>query len=101
MAKLAVLLTRLPDTVLEHFCDVARPLTFNSMQADFPESFTANFRTENAQLFSDAAWVVLDDLQAWLRQQGDLDHLLDPTISERCVIYVQMIDTVDLISSNT
>ncbi|KAJ7239849.1 hypothetical protein C8J57DRAFT_1527894 [Mycena rebaudengoi] len=83
MAELAALLTRLPDTVLEQFCDAACPLTFYSMQADVPQSFTANFRTKNAQLFSDTAWVDLDDLQAWLRQRGDLDHLLDPTISER------------------
>ncbi|KAJ7192278.1 hypothetical protein GGX14DRAFT_596076 [Mycena pura] len=33
--------------------------------------------------FSDSAWVDLDDLQAWLRHRGHLDHLLDPTISER------------------
>ncbi|KAJ6613715.1 hypothetical protein B0H10DRAFT_2436309 [Mycena sp. CBHHK59/15] len=68
MAELAALLMRLPDTVLEQFCDA---------------SFTTNFRTKNAQLFSNTAWVDLDDLQAWLRQRGDLDHLLDPTISER------------------
>ncbi|KAJ7291907.1 hypothetical protein C8J57DRAFT_1492383 [Mycena rebaudengoi] len=67
MAELAALLTRLPDTVLEQFCDAL---------------FTANFRTKNAQLFSDTPWVDLDDLQAWLCQR-DLDHLLDPTISER------------------
>ncbi|KAJ7241793.1 hypothetical protein C8J57DRAFT_1526589 [Mycena rebaudengoi] len=83
MAELAALLTRFPDTVLEQFCDAACPLTFYSIQADVPQSFTANFRTKNAQLFSDTAWVDLDDLQAWLRQRGDLDHLLDPTISER------------------
>ncbi|KAJ6617263.1 hypothetical protein B0H10DRAFT_1948500 [Mycena sp. CBHHK59/15] len=82
MAELAALLMCLPDTVLEQFCDVARPLTFRSMQADVPQSFTTNFRTKNAKLFSDTTWVDLDDLQAWLRQCGDLDHLLDPT-SER------------------
>ncbi|KAJ7240034.1 hypothetical protein C8J57DRAFT_1562997 [Mycena rebaudengoi] len=65
---LAALLTRLPNKVLEQFCDA---------------SFTAKFRAKNAQLFSDTAWVDLDDLQGWRRQQGDLDHLLDPTISER------------------
>ncbi|KAJ7257790.1 hypothetical protein C8J57DRAFT_1234933 [Mycena rebaudengoi] len=53
------------------------------MQADVPQSFTANFMTKNVQLFSDTAWVDLDDLQAWLCRRGDLDHLLDPTISER------------------
>jgi hypothetical protein len=62
MAELAALLTRLPDTVLEQFCDVTHPLTFHSMQADVPQSFTANFRTKNAQLFSDTARVDLDDL---------------------------------------
>jgi hypothetical protein len=70
------------------------------MQADVPQSFTAKFRTKNTQLFSDTAWVDLDDLQGWLRQRGDLDHLLDPTISERCGIHVRMIDAADLISSN-
>ncbi|KAJ7210833.1 hypothetical protein GGX14DRAFT_565428 [Mycena pura] len=68
MAELAALLTRLPDRFLDQFRDA---------------SFTANFRTKNAQLFSDTTWVDLDDLRAWLRQRGDLDHLLDPTISER------------------
>ncbi|KAJ7239883.1 hypothetical protein C8J57DRAFT_1245699 [Mycena rebaudengoi] len=67
MAELAALLTRLPNTVLEQFCDAARPLTFHLMQADVPQLFTTNFRTKNAQLFSDTAWVDLDDLQAWLR----------------------------------
>ncbi|KAJ7214822.1 hypothetical protein GGX14DRAFT_392086 [Mycena pura] len=84
MAELAALLTRLPDTVLDQFRDAARPgpLTFHSTPADVSQSFTANFRTKNAQLFFDTAWVDLDD-QAWLRQRGDLDHLLGPTISER------------------
>jgi hypothetical protein len=68
MAELAALLTRLPDTVLEQFCDAAHPLTFHSMPADVPQSFTANFRTKNAQLFSNTAWVDLDDLQTWLCQ---------------------------------
>ncbi|KAJ6607632.1 hypothetical protein B0H10DRAFT_2305409 [Mycena sp. CBHHK59/15] len=46
------------------------------------QSFTANFRTKNAQLFSDTSWVDLDDLRAWIRGRGDLDHLLDPPVSE-------------------
>ncbi|KAJ7277135.1 hypothetical protein C8J57DRAFT_1222887 [Mycena rebaudengoi] len=83
MEELAALLTRLPNTVLGQFCDAARPLTFHLMQADVPQSFTANFKTKNVQLFSDTAWVDLDDLQAWLRPRGDLDYFLDPTISER------------------
>ncbi|KAJ7208667.1 hypothetical protein GGX14DRAFT_395817 [Mycena pura] len=85
MAELAALLTRLPDTVLNQFRDAARPrpFTFHSTPADVSQSFTANFRTKNAQLFFDTAWVDLDDLRAWLRQRGDLDHLRDPTISER------------------
>ncbi|KAJ7221161.1 hypothetical protein C8J57DRAFT_1594070 [Mycena rebaudengoi] len=56
-------------------------LTFHSMQADVPQSLTTKSGTKNAQLFSDTAWVDLDDLQGWLCQR-DLDHLLDPTISE-------------------
>ncbi|KAJ7252987.1 hypothetical protein C8J57DRAFT_1237803 [Mycena rebaudengoi] len=78
MAELAALLTHLTNTVLGQFCDAACPLTFHLMQADVPQSFTANFRTKNAQLFSDTALVDLDDLQAWFRPRGDLDHLLDP-----------------------
>jgi hypothetical protein len=62
IAELTALLTRLPDMVLEQFCDAARPLTFHSMQADVPQSFTAKFRIKKAQLFSDTAWVDLDDL---------------------------------------
>ncbi|KAJ7235406.1 hypothetical protein C8J57DRAFT_1248504 [Mycena rebaudengoi] len=57
-------------------------LTFHSMQADVPQSFTTKSGTKNAQLFSDTAWVDLDDLQGWLCQGGDLGHLLDPTISK-------------------
>ncbi|KAJ7502645.1 hypothetical protein B0H11DRAFT_1989473, partial [Mycena galericulata] len=60
MAALAALLARLPDTVLEQFCDA---------------SFTANFRMRSAQLFSGTSWVDLDDLLAWLRQRGDMDLL--------------------------
>ncbi|KAJ7202725.1 hypothetical protein C8J57DRAFT_1735594 [Mycena rebaudengoi] len=81
MAELTAPLTRLSNTVLEQFCDAARPLTFHLMQADVPQSFTTNFRTKNAQLFSDTTCVDLDDLQAWLCPRGDLDHLLDPTIA--------------------
>ncbi|KAJ6629710.1 hypothetical protein B0H10DRAFT_1293950 [Mycena sp. CBHHK59/15] len=67
MAELAALLACLPDTILEQFCDA---------------SFTGNFRTKNAQLFSDTSWVDLDDLRAWIRGRGDLDRLLDPPVSE-------------------
>ncbi|KAJ7212792.1 hypothetical protein C8J57DRAFT_1539038 [Mycena rebaudengoi] len=63
IAGLAALLTRLPDTVLDH----------RSPQTVGP-------RTRNC---SNTAWVDLDDLQTWLRQRGGLNHLLDPTISER------------------
>ncbi|KAJ7306256.1 hypothetical protein DFH08DRAFT_944850 [Mycena albidolilacea] len=59
MAELEALLMRLPDT-----------------------SFPTNFRTKHPQLFSDTAWVDIDDLKEWLRQRGDLNHILDPTISE-------------------
>ncbi|KAJ7302748.1 hypothetical protein DFH08DRAFT_826347 [Mycena albidolilacea] len=52
-----------PDTVLEQF-----------------RSFPTNFRTKHPQLSSDTAWV--DDLKEWLHQREDLNHLLDPTISE-------------------
>ncbi|KAJ6622395.1 hypothetical protein B0H10DRAFT_2013793 [Mycena sp. CBHHK59/15] len=67
MAELEALLTRLPDTVLEQFRD---------------ESFPTNFRTKHPQLFSDTAWVDLDDLKEWLGHREDLNHLLYPTISE-------------------
>ncbi|KAJ6572966.1 hypothetical protein B0H10DRAFT_2444240 [Mycena sp. CBHHK59/15] len=77
MAALAGLLMRLPDTVLEQFRDAASPLMFHLMHSDVLQSFTTNFRTKNAQLFSGTSWVDLDDLQAWLRQRGDMDHLLD------------------------
>jgi hypothetical protein len=52
------------------------------MQADVWQSFPTNFRIKHLQLFSDTAWVNLDDLKEWLRQREDLNHLLDPTISE-------------------
>ncbi|KAJ7032341.1 hypothetical protein C8F04DRAFT_1235480 [Mycena alexandri] len=81
MAALAALLARLPDTVLEQFRDA---------------SFTNNFRTKNAQLFSGTSWVDLDDLQAWLRQRGDIDllHLdsnlpFDPRSMDGSDVFIQ------------
>ncbi|KAJ7883173.1 hypothetical protein B0H14DRAFT_2702312 [Mycena olivaceomarginata] len=70
MAELEALLMRLPDTVLEQFRD---------------ESFSTNFRAKHPQLFSDTAWVDIEDLKKWLRQRADLNHLLEPTISEMAV----------------
>ncbi|KAJ6597858.1 hypothetical protein B0H10DRAFT_1959723 [Mycena sp. CBHHK59/15] len=64
MAELEALLTRLPDT------------------AENLQSFPTNFRTKHPQLFSDTAWVDLDDLKEWLGHREDLNHLLYPTISE-------------------
>ncbi|KAJ7323589.1 hypothetical protein DFH08DRAFT_817626 [Mycena albidolilacea] len=48
-AELEVLLTHLPDTVLEQFQDEAHPLTFHSMQADVQQSLPANLRTKHPQ----------------------------------------------------
>ncbi|KAJ7899190.1 hypothetical protein B0H14DRAFT_3424023 [Mycena olivaceomarginata] len=62
MAELEALLMRLPDT-----------------------SFSTNFRAKHPQLFSDTAWVDIEDLKKWLRQRADLNHLLEPTISEMAV----------------
>lgn len=81
MAALAALLAHLPDTVLEQFRDAVSLSMFHLMHSDVPQSFTANFRMRNAQLFSGTSWVDLDDLLAWLRQRGDMD-LLD---LDRCV----------------
>ncbi|KAJ7762083.1 hypothetical protein B0H16DRAFT_1455708 [Mycena metata] len=77
MTALEALLTRLPDTVLEQFRDAARSSMFHLMHSDImSQSFPANFRRNNTQLFSGTSWVGLDDLLAWLRQRGDMDHLL-------------------------
>ncbi|KAJ6615325.1 hypothetical protein B0H10DRAFT_2220522 [Mycena sp. CBHHK59/15] len=62
--------------------DVVYAFAYFSVSAGSALSFTANFRTKNAQLFSDTSWVDLDDLRAWIRGRGDLDHLLDPPVSE-------------------
>ncbi|KAJ7714508.1 hypothetical protein B0H16DRAFT_1807865 [Mycena metata] len=66
MAALAGLLMRLPDAVLEQFRDA---------------SFTANFQMNNTQLFSGTSWVDFNDLLAWLRRRGDMDHLLSASDS--------------------
>ncbi|KAJ7714726.1 hypothetical protein B0H16DRAFT_1701948 [Mycena metata] len=66
MAALAGLLMHLPDAVLEQFRDA---------------SFTANFRMNNTQLFSGTSWVDFDDLLAWLRRRGDMDHLVSASDS--------------------
>ncbi|KAJ7804755.1 hypothetical protein B0H14DRAFT_3485882 [Mycena olivaceomarginata] len=47
MAELEALLMRLPDT-----------------------SFSTNFRAKHPQLFSDTAWVDIEDLKKWLRQRA-------------------------------
>ncbi|KAJ7359879.1 hypothetical protein DFH08DRAFT_801641 [Mycena albidolilacea] len=75
-----------PNTVLEQFRDEAHLSTFRSMQANVLQSFPTTFTTKHLQSFSYIAWVDLDDLKEWFRQQADLNHLLDPTISEAILL---------------
>ncbi|KAJ7366062.1 hypothetical protein DFH08DRAFT_797066 [Mycena albidolilacea] len=65
MTELEAILTRLSDTVLEHFRDETHPSTFHSMQTNVLESFPVNFATMHPQSFSDTAWVDLNELKEW------------------------------------
>ncbi|KAJ7346148.1 hypothetical protein DFH08DRAFT_809984 [Mycena albidolilacea] len=67
MAELEVILTCLPNTVLEQFWDEAHSSTFHSMQTNVLQPFPTNFTTKHPQSLSDTAWVDPDDLKEWLR----------------------------------
>jgi hypothetical protein len=66
MAELEVILTHLPDMVLEQFQDEAHPSTFYLMQANVLQPFPTNFK--HPQWFSDTTWVGPNDLKEWFHQ---------------------------------